>query len=481
MDSTLLDFALDAMTAPLPGTLWIELTSKCPFDCIFCSRRLRRGEGRHLDFGVCKTLISELEAPDQIRLNYSGESIHYPQLIDVIALAGDKGATELVTAFASISPSLLESLVRSRLGRLTVSLHTMDPDQYRELYRFGSLELLRRRMLEFAALKLHSVKSTPELDFAFVAMYRNLDQLAPVVGFAEYMGASRVSVHPVIGRGPTPVTFSRERISGRLSDSFKAELRAVVRAARQRFPGMEIQVADPDTEPALPLGYAPAPYPSMLPDGARIRTCEQNPWDTVHLLANGDVVPCEVMDGTPLGNLAEQSLREIWMGERFRIFRRNYARGEIAACRACPWKVAYLPSALQPYIAAEGKASIQLLRGWQEQDNDGLFWSRSEAALILKNRPAANGLLLMGILPPASDGDEIVLEVCCNAAVLGTVCNSGPEALLFKTCLRLPAAGAPALDIRIKTGIASGYQHAMASRDMYAPGFGLIRVESVIL
>ena len=98
-------FTLDPeyITAPAPKILWIELTSKCPFDCVFCSRKVRFGAGRNLDFEIYKRVIAELESPDYICLNYSGESIYYPQLLEAIRLAKSTGAsTELVTAFSTI-------------------------------------------------------------------------------------------------------------------------------------------------------------------------------------------------------------------------------------------------------------------------------------------------------------------------------------------------------------------------------------------
>ena len=50
----------DDLADPLPGILWIELTSKCPFDCVFCSRQLRRGTGEHMDFRLFQALIGQL-------------------------------------------------------------------------------------------------------------------------------------------------------------------------------------------------------------------------------------------------------------------------------------------------------------------------------------------------------------------------------------------------------------------------------------
>src|SRR5207244_13506082 len=82
----------EEMVTALPKILWIELTSKCPFRCIFCTREVRWGAGRNLDFDVYRSFIEQLDEPEFIGLNYSGESIHYPRLMDAIKLACATGA-----------------------------------------------------------------------------------------------------------------------------------------------------------------------------------------------------------------------------------------------------------------------------------------------------------------------------------------------------------------------------------------------------
>src|SRR5262249_25124484 len=76
--------SVELTAARTPRTLWIELTSKCPLDCIFCSRKMRRGAGEHLPFGLYEELIGDLSDPRRILLNYSGESTGYPKLIPAI-------------------------------------------------------------------------------------------------------------------------------------------------------------------------------------------------------------------------------------------------------------------------------------------------------------------------------------------------------------------------------------------------------------
>src|SRR5262245_9788109 len=112
--------AIPLLAAPTPRTLWVELTSKCPFDCVFCSRQLRRGAGHHLPVELFRTLIDSLVDPRKILLNYSGESSVYPDLIPAIQHAHATGAaTELVSAMATLPQTMLEPLCKSGLNRLT--------------------------------------------------------------------------------------------------------------------------------------------------------------------------------------------------------------------------------------------------------------------------------------------------------------------------------------------------------------------------
>ena len=73
--------------------------------------------------------------------------------------------------------------------------------------------------------------------------------------------------------------------------------------------------------------------------------CE-NPWNSVSIKANGDVVACclafEDSPDITYGNLYENTLMEIWHGERAEEFRRGHAQGKPNKfCRACSFKSPY--------------------------------------------------------------------------------------------------------------------------------------------
>lgn len=435
------EFAIDPefVTTPVPKTLWIELTSKCPFDCVFCTRRVRFGAGRNLDFEIYRNVISELEEPDFIGLNYSGESIYYPRLLEAIKLAAATGAaTELVTAFSTIREPLLRAIVESGLDRLAISLHTMDPAQYQAIYRFGSLDLLKRRVADFLEWRNALGLQKPRLDFCFVALAENLDQLAAVAEYARSLGIPEISVHPIIGRHAVPYDFSRELLGQQLRSGFKAELRTAVAALRERHPEFTVNVLNPDLDPNPRLGEIPGYYAPELPERARIHTCDQSPFETVHILAGGDVVVCEVHDEVTLGNLAEQSLRAIWNSERYREFRRKYVEGGVPQCRSCVWKQAYLPGRFRPAIDLADGMSPQLLRGWHQYDGNGVVWSRKHAVAALANPHSRNRIRMAGTLSPGPGGSNNSLAVVCNHVPLGTVQNDSGALSPFDATFPLP-------------------------------------------
>jgi len=456
------------LTSPLPGTLWVELTSKCPFDCIFCSRRLRRSDGEHLPLELYRSLLVQLDEPDLIRLNYSGESIHYPYFVEALRLAKATGAhTELVSAFASIHPEVLHGLVEVPLDRLTVSLHTLDPEQFGRIYRRASLSLLRERVAELNRLKCELGSELPDLDVAFVAMRENLGQLEAVAEYAARAGFSRLTVCPVIRRDPVEREFKEELNENRLTPRFEAALQKAVAKARARSRGLPLSVEEYGRDA------------ERTPAGARLRTCGQNPWETAHVLANGDVVPCEVQDRTPFGNLAHQPLQEIWHGDKYRTFRRDYLKGAVPACAACAWKRTWTPGPARRSLSADDSANPQFLRGWHAADGSGSLWSRRETLVMLDNRPPGRTLRLQGILPGSGAADENRLHVDCDGTTAGAVVNPTSRPVAFDACFALPAGGAPEMLVRLRVRRALSPGKGDGPRDWRRRGFALRRIEVI--
>jgi len=403
------------LVASLPKTVWIELTSKCPFDCIFCTRKQERGNGQHMSFPLYESLVNQLERPEVIRLNYSGESIHYPQLAAAIRLARGTGATtELVSALGSATEAAVEGLVDAGLHRLSVSIHSMDEGQFRRIYGWGELGDLRNRVAHLLGYKARRGSRYPELDVAFVAMEQNLGELERVVGYADSLGVTQVSIHPVIERGAGPRRFPDEvDEEGRLRGGFEAR----VRVEAERVAGQRKHVAISVARPVKPRG---------VEEDRTITTCEQNPWDTMHVLANGSVVVCEVQDRTEMGNLQHQTLAEVWNGPAYEAFRRRYLDGSHPVCQGCPWRRSV------PVTAGRNA----MVRGWHPQNGETVEWSEASAAMAVGRDTGAVGMRLTGLLPPGLSGENS-LSIRQGAENVFRVVNGTEGMLAFEAAVPL--------------------------------------------
>lgn len=427
-------------TRPLPEEFWIELTSKCPFDCVFCSRAALRGKGEHMDFELYQKLIAQMCNPRVIRLNYSGESIHYPHLGEAIALAKSTGArVELVTVLSSAKARVIESLVREKLDRLTISIHALREPLYQQIYGHSSVESLRENLELLQSFQRGYSSHFPVIDFAFVGMERNLDQLPLVVELASNSGIQQIDIHPVIRRDEISETFSQELIAGRLTNHFRADLSEMVANLTREYPHVALNSSNKELELSACLASYPVPFPPALPSGAKIFSCEQNPWDTVHILANGDLVSCEVRDQIPMGNLNQSDLYTIWHSESYQHFRRNYVEGLDEKCRHCIYKLAYLSDSAvnvkSYFLPAE--CQQQLLNGWHLAEASHVWSSARESKLVLVRSANARGVKVKGVLPSTAEpgGNRLTINI---AGVEYSVENSSDKSLSFDVHIPLP-------------------------------------------
>jgi radical SAM protein with 4Fe4S-binding SPASM domain len=462
--------------AKLPRVLWVELTSRCPYDCPFCSRRLLRGHGRHMPLELYRRIVGELERPEVVRLNYSGESTHYPHILEAVALAAASGAwVELVSVPAALPPGRLEAIVRCGLNRLTISLHTLDAGEFDALYGFGDLERLCAAVREAAALR--GVVAHPfVVDLAFVAMARNLGQLRSVVAFADALRLQVVSIHPVIRRSPIGETFAAElEASGELGDVFRVQLQQAVAEVRAQHPRMRLQFSSPEPG-ACPVAPPGAPHYATGPlsAGDEIHGCDQDPFETLHVLADGRVVTCEVRDAQTMGDLRTESLRGIWHGEAYRRFRAQYASGVDPQCRRCPYKRVLRPSPPGARLTPDCNVA-QLLRGWHAAEAT-LVWSKCEASLVLARPAGARALRIQGLLPGhAGGGNSMTVRV--DGAEAATVRNGGAALVPIDCRIPLPAAGGRS-QVEVDLEIARRHQPPCGRRlDTRELGFALLRAE----
>jgi GT2 family glycosyltransferase len=372
-----------------------------------------------MDFALVETLVASLDRPEIIRLNYSGESGNYPWLIKAIGKAKSSSAqVELVTSLVSIPWDVVERLPASGLDRLSVSLHTLEPDQFASIYGGGTLKALKSRLDHLVSACQLLPDQAPMIDLAMVAMQSNLGQIAGVAALGERLGAPILSIHPVLQREGVPYHARCEtRPDGHLTDEFLADIETNVHVASQESGLIQISIARP--KPTVPDSASPSAF-----------FCDQNPFETAHVLANGDVVVCEVLDRRPMGSLANASLASIWNGAAYENFRRSYIADAVEECRNCVFRT-----------SSESVGPLRTLWGWHERDPAGTLWSRPDAGFSCQGN-GRRFVSVEGTLPPAyRAGERNSLLILQDDRTVARVLNETRQPLSFRVSLPLEPEG----------------------------------------
>src|SRR3954466_4597066 len=126
---------------------------------------------------------------------------------------------------------------------------------------------------------------------------------------ARECGVTEIQVLPVVRRDPILFDLKIELDSAnKIRPAFAQCVREAVLMARRQVPEVRFTLTNPEVECGHALSVRPSFFPGPLPPDARISSCEQNPWETAHVLANGDIVVCEVRDKIVMGSLRRQTL-----------------------------------------------------------------------------------------------------------------------------------------------------------------------------
>jgi len=283
---------LDLRRAPEPHLHQIEPTNACPFACAMCVRplKMKRPVG-FMDLGLFRKVMAEVAgyAPavreQEMEMFHFGESLLHPRLPEMVACAAGLGLRPVLSVNPPLlEPDLAEALLQARPARIICSLDADDAGTYRRMRGPGA-------DFDRAVAGVH----------ALLERRRRLDSQVPVV-----------------------VRMIETRLNRGQGEGFTARWRAagVQVELRPFFPWN-----DPDLAPLGEWERLPPRMPCPFP------------WRYLVVQWNGDVVPCcrDCNGEAVLGNVAGQTLREIWNGPAYAEFRRrlvaeDYRGGMCAPC-----------------------------------------------------------------------------------------------------------------------------------------------------
>ena len=284
----------------MPVSASIELTNYCNLKCPEClsgSNRMSRGRG-FMDLTLFDKIIKELKLyVFNLNLYFQGEPMLHPKFFSF--LRKTKGVyTTVSTNGHFLSEGNANKLAISGLNRLIISLDGLDQQSYSSYRVNGNLDLVLQGIRNVAeAKKRHS--SGLKLTIQFLVNRNNEHQIDQVKLYAREIKASlKLKSMQIID-----------------SDNFKQWL-----PSDRQFSRYEIK----DEHYVLK---------NSMPDRcARL-------WFNPVITWDGKVLPCCFDKDAQhvMGDLNEDSFRDVWNGPRYRLFRKAVFsdRKLIEICRNC--------------------------------------------------------------------------------------------------------------------------------------------------
>jgi radical SAM protein with 4Fe4S-binding SPASM domain len=284
----------------MPLAAGIELTNYCNLSCPECnsgSGLMTRSRG-FMSIDLFEKIISEL-GPYlyNINLYFQGESMMHPQFFTILGKSPNIYTT-LSTNGHYLSMENAEKIVRSGLSKLIISLDGMDEKTYSSYRLKGDFKTVMNGIKNISEAKSRNA-SRLKIVIQFLVNRNNEHQITAVRQFASEINASlHLKSMQIINR-----------------DAYDSWLPSTGKYSRYRKAGSEYKIK------------------SNLPDRcARL-------WFNPVITWDGRVLPCcfDKDADHVMGDMNENSFRDIWNGPKYRLFRKNVITGRqsIDICRNC--------------------------------------------------------------------------------------------------------------------------------------------------
>lgn len=278
--------------AEVPSIYQIEVMSRCNFKCQFCQTGMRYDDRERFTLAAIKPTLfykiieRDLEGSEFIELQYRGEPTLNKNLNHYVMALREKVFTGFSTHGNLLNQEFaMQAALNSHY--ITISIDAGEKETYEKLRIGGDWDILLANITELIKRKGKNIY--PIIDLQLIEFDGFEDQLSKLKIVDEQLGWTQSA-------GKTLRYRTIKDTQAVWTQNWKEEV----------------------------------PNNSLC----------TNPWYSVSIKSNGDVVPCcLIFDDIPdlvYGNLNDASLKEIWDSLKVRQFRTAHRHGFLPPhCRAC--------------------------------------------------------------------------------------------------------------------------------------------------
>jgi radical SAM protein with 4Fe4S-binding SPASM domain len=333
--------AVDADLKPVaerpPVCLYLETTNRCNLLCTTCPRTYEELEPpADLSWELFTRIVDQV--PDLARavLHGVGEPMLVKDLPRMVRHLKDRGVYVLFNTNGTVLNARNgRALIDAGLDELRVSLDAANAASYLAVRGKDYFHRILRNVRAFREMQEREGHAKPRVSAWLTGLRETVQELPAFVHVAAEIGVKEVYLQRLVFFGgedaiglarPDPALF--EKLTGD-EQRFIDEATSLASSL-----GVTFSASGAASEPGMSLKRAE--------DGSPWSLCRR-PWTVMYFTANGRALPCCIApfsqrgyEHYTLGDATQETLREIWNGERYQAFRRAlHSDAPPQACASC--------------------------------------------------------------------------------------------------------------------------------------------------
>jgi len=292
----------------LPRVVQLAINSNCNMTCKMCPRDKIEISNTFLPLSEVKNIIDRLRGVNKIALVGIGEPFLHPNLFEIIKYCTGKGLNTQVTTNGSLlKKEKMLALINSGLDNLAISMESLNINTEHG----HSTSSVAENLKQFIEFKNKIGSTKPYITVQIVLLSEVIKEIPSIVKWAKSIGIEHINLSRAnIILMPNLVRPTRKeeqlfsKVLGKLRKKYKIRIDFL---QDQVFPGV--------------LGKL---YQFFLPKILSNNWCMKWSYYT-YILEDGTVVSCGASypKQMALGNIYENSLKDIWNGEKYKALRKS--------------------------------------------------------------------------------------------------------------------------------------------------------------
>ena len=336
----------------LPYNIWVEITNKCNLKCKMCGQngihgylnppdsKMRR---KDLPIEEWKKFIDDVKSFSPMINIRGGEPLLYPHIIEFMKYVKENNLFLNLETNATFLKKFAHDVAKYADH---ISISVDGPKDAHDMVRGveGTYDRLKEGILEYrkALKELKIKKIVPPISLNCVIGVENYKYISEMVNVSKDLDVKEItlalSYYLDDDVGKEYEEYMKDKFGvdaiawrGFYKEERKLDYELLIKNIRELLnnaEGVKFELSPPLTDEGITNWYKHSSIPVYYD---RCYT----PWFMVNVMPNGDVNFCCDYNDYIIGNITENSLLEIWFGEKAQKYREEILKNRFSICKRC--------------------------------------------------------------------------------------------------------------------------------------------------